>query len=50
MTGALKITKRDGTVVDLSQDVDPILTMDPDDIQEVDMATIEWILIIEKEV
>jgi len=50
MTGAMKITKRDGTIVNLSQDVDPILTMDPDDIEEIDMVNIEWILVIEKEV
>lgn len=41
--------KKDGTAVDLSQDADPIFTMDPDDIERVEMAQVEWILVIEKE-
>ena len=50
MTGNLTVTKRDGAIVDLSGDLDAILTMDPDHIEAIDMAKIEWILVIEKEV
>jgi len=50
LTGALVITKRDGAIVDLTSDLDPILIMDPGDIEAVDMSKVEWILVIEKEV
>jgi len=50
LTGNLTVTKRDGAIVDLSGDFDSVLTMDPDDIEAIEMAKIEWVLVIEKEV
>lgn len=49
ITGSARFCRRDGSIIDASQDIDGMLVPDMKDILSVDMQYVKWILVIEKE-
>lgn len=49
ITGSARFCRRDGSIIDASQNIDGMLVPDVRDILSVDMESAKWILVIEKE-
>ena len=49
LVGALKLCRRDGSTIDATADKDGILVPNLQDILSVDMSSVKWILVVEKE-